>query len=107
MYDEVFKLITLKRAGINVQVPEHLQQEFDERWAECETNRVKTAKLNKLMSDPLSVETYNIATLQRAPAEYVLFEDYKLVVEHLQEKLSRAQSEASAGRHDSSTSWRD
>lgn len=106
-HDEVQALITLKKFGILQAVPEHLQAEFDLRWAQFEQERIVRERNNKLLNNPLGVERYNIATLQRAPAEYVLYEDYELVVKHLQEQLNRAWSEASSNKYDSSTSWRD
>jgi hypothetical protein len=106
-YDEIDKLILFKRMNISVEVPEHLQAEFDLRWTQFERERAVLERNNKLLQNPLSVERYKIATPQRGPAEYVLYENYELVVTYLQEQLSRAWSEASSGRYDSSTSWRD
>jgi hypothetical protein len=96
-HDEVFKLIVLKRIGCEQPVPEHLQEEFDRRWAEREEQR----KAEKLKNDPLSIKRYDpeIASNFDDPyacmdqseiGDYVKYEDYVKVVEHLKQKISQA-----------------
>jgi endonuclease YncB( thermonuclease family) len=109
-YDEVDKLLLFRRIGLDVPVPEHLQAEFDVRWAEIEKRREESRRNDKLFNDPFSVQRFNDGSYGQQQLEngyYVPYEDYELVVTYLQEQLSRAQSEANYNRYDGSTSWRD
>lgn len=104
-HDEVLALMVLKQMGLEKPVPEHLKEEFDRRWAEREEQK----KQQKLLNDPLNIKRYScFAGGVMDPdneGDFVLYEDYVKVVEHLKQKISQAyQSGYSSGGD--TYSWR-
>lgn len=108
MQDEVYKLMVLKSIGLEQPVPEHLKEEFDRRWVEGEDHK----KQQKLLNDPLNIKRYecdcyagSVWMEEKALGDYVKYEDYIKVVEHLKKEADEAYQRG-CGSGGDTYSWR-